>query len=127
MKKVLILLTAILLPLFAFVMNADEAVKKKIPLKYFINGGKLSRGSTLESIEACYCGMISAVNTSISSDLGEVDITVTNCSTGESWDDTFDSSVLLQHILPISNTPGLYEIVYLTETGDLYEGSFIIE
>lgn len=44
MKKVLIFLTAILLPLLVFDMSANEPVKKKIPLKFSTNGGKISRG-----------------------------------------------------------------------------------
>lgn len=127
MRKILILLTAILLPLFAVHISADEPVNMKIPLKQSTSTGKITRGLSLESIEAYYYGMLSAVYTSVAADLGEIDITVTNCSTGESWEDTFDSSSISQHLLPISSTPGLYEVTYTTSSGDLYEGTFVIE
>jgi len=62
MKKVLIFLTAILLPLLVFDMNANEPVKVKIPLVN-TRGGKLQRDMLGESIEACYYGMVSAIHT----------------------------------------------------------------
>ena len=127
MKKVLIFLTAILLSLLVFDMNANEPVKKKIPLKFSTNGGKISRGVTMNSIEACYYGMLSAIHTTVASDHGVIDVTVTNCSTGESWDDTFDSSATSDHVLSISGAPGFYDIVYITESGELYEGEFNVE
>ena len=66
------------------------------------------------------------IQTSTLSDLGSVEMTVTNLSTGETWSDIFDSA-LSPHIFHISGAPGLYEITYLTSFGDLYEGTFIIE
>ena len=126
MRRILILFTAIILPLFAFEMSADEPVRIKIPLQ-IDTGGKISRNLSMEQVESCYYGMLSAVCTSVASDLGEIDVTVTNCSTGESWEDTFDSSTISQHLLPISNSPGIYEVTYITESDDLYEGTFIIE
>lgn len=126
MRKILILLTAILLPLFALGMSENETVKVKIPLTN-LGGGKVHRGLTSDLLEAHYYGMLSAVHTSVSSDLGEIDVTVTNCLTGESWEDTFDSSSLSQHVLPISGTHGPYEVIYTTETGDLFYGTFVIE
>lgn len=120
-------MTAILLPLFAVHISADEPVNMKIPLKQSTSTGKITRGLSLESIEAYYYGMLSAVHTSLATDLGEIDVTVTNCSTGEFWEDTFDSSSLSQHVLPISGTHGPYEVIYTTETGDLFYGTFVIE
>ena len=127
MRKILILFTAIILPLFAFEMSADDVVKMKIPLKASTDRGKIHRGLVENTLESCYYGMLSAVCTSVASDLGEIDVTVTNCTTGESWEDTFDSSTISQHLLPISNSPGIYEVTYITESDDLYEGTFIIE
>ena len=62
--------------------------------------------------------MMSCVQTVVSTDLGEVGVMILNCSTGESWYDTFDSGVEPQVIL---------QITYTTEAGDVYEGSFMIE
>ena len=74
-----------------------------------------------------YDGMSSAIYTTVTSDLGQIVMTVTNLSTGEAWSDTFDSGVIMQTLLPISGTSGLYEIEYVTESGDVYAGEFIIE
>ena len=71
--------------------------------------------------------MMSCVQTVVSTDLGEVGVMILNCSTGESWYDTFDSGVEPQALLQISGDSGLYEITYTTEAGDVYEGSFMIE
>ena len=40
---------------------------------------------------------------------------------------SFDSSNEQQSFLQISGTPGYYEIEYITEPGDIYEGEFLIE
>lgn len=82
---------------------------------------------SLCEIQAYYYGMLSAVYTSVTFDLGEIDVTVTNCSTGEFWEDTFDSSISSQHLLQISGTSGFYEVTYTTERGDVYAGEFILE
>ena len=71
--------------------------------------------------------MTNAIVTNASSNQGNVTLTVTNLSTGEAWYDIFDSATEPQTVLPISGTPGLYEIVYTTQLGDIYEGAFSIE
>lgn len=71
--------------------------------------------------------MLSSVVTTISEDLGEVTLTVTNLSTGESFCDTFNSGSTPQALTLISSTSGYYEVSYLTEFGDIYEGNFILE
>lgn len=78
-------------------------------------------------IQALFNGMSSTIQTTVTSDLGEIEMTVTNLSTGEAWSDSFDSGVIMQTLLPISGTPGFYEIEYVTESGDVYAGEFLIE
>mgnify|MGYP003445149075 FL=1 len=124
MRKQIILLLAVFLPLFAFDMNADESKNKVIPLKQK-QGTYLQRGMILP-IEATFDGLLSSIITSTSSDLGEVSLTVTNLSTGETWYDTFDSSSTPQVVTPISGSTGTYEIVYITESGEVYEGNFML-
>ena len=63
--------------------------------------------------------MLSVVCTSVFADLGEIDLAVTNCTSGEFWEDTFDSSIISQHILHISGTSGFYEVTYTTSCGNL--------
>ena len=67
-----------------------------------------------------------SVFTTVYSDLGIVHLTITNTSTGEVWYETVNSATTTQAILPISGSMGLYEIVYTTESGDIYEGSLTI-
>lgn len=118
---------AVLLPLSVFEMSADnENTVKRIPLEVK-DKVTTQRDMNPEEISAVYYGMINSVVTFVSSDLGEISLTVTNCSTGEMWCDEFDSSTESQTILPISGDYGIYEVVYITESGDVYEGSFTIE
>ena len=114
------------MPVFALDMRADgEDAVMKIPLK-MDSGTNLNRSLVPESVECHYFSMINSVVTTVWSDLGEIVLTVTNCSTGNVWYDTFDSTQEPQTALALSGEPGIYEIVYITETGDIYEGSFIL-
>ena len=127
MKKLFILITALLLPLFAFEMSADdENAKMKIPLE-LSPGTRLGRSLTSEVVECYFFGMMSTIQTIVLSDLGDVSLTVTNCSTGEVWYDIFDSAMEPQNYLPISGSAGIYEVVYITESGNVYEGTFTIQ
>ena len=124
MRKFLLFLTALLMPVFALDMRADnEDAVMKIPLK-IDPGTNLNRNIVPDLIECNYLGMMNAVVTTIWSDLGDVILTVTNCSTGNVWYDTFDSAQEPQTVLYLSGEPGIYEIVYITESGDVYEGNF---
>ena len=124
MKKVLLFMMAFALPIFALEMRADdENAKSKIPL-HLSTQQELCRNLINESIECHYFGMMNLIVTTVYSDLGDVALTVTNCSTGSVWYDTFDSALEPQTLLPLSGEPGIYEIVYVTESGDIYEGTF---
>ena len=101
-----------------FYENVQFVEEREIPLT--------SRG-TYKTFYVFYDGRLSAIFTTLTSDLGLVEIMVTNLSTGEAWSDTFDSGAFMQNIMPISGTPGYYEIEYITESGDVYAGEFIIE
>ena len=125
MRK-LFLMLAFLLPLFAPDMSADdENAKMKIPLELQPKT-KLNRSLVLEPLTCHYYSMMTSIVTTVTSDQGNVTLTVTNLSTGDAWYDVFDSATEPQTVLLISGTPGLYEIVYTTQSGDVYEGSFII-
>ena len=114
------------IPIFALDMRADgEDAVMKIPLK-MDSGTNLNRSLVPESVECHYFGMMNSVVTTVWSDLGEVVLTVTNCSTGNVWYDTFDSAQEPQTALALSGEPGIYEIVYITETGDIYKGSLTL-
>lgn len=128
--KLLLMTLVVFLPLSSFVMNADEQKnKQEIPLHQTHDSGP---GHDIRSliqlpIECHYFGIMNTIVTTVWSDLGDVVLTVTNCSTGSVWYDSFDSALEPQTILPISGDPGVYEITYITESGNVYEGTFIIE
>lgn len=125
MRK-LFLMLAFLLPLFALEMSADdENAKMKIPLR-MESTGKHVRDLIQEPLICHYYGMLTSIVTTFASDLGDVTQTVTNTSTGEIWYDVFDSATEPQTILPISGTPGFYEITYITSSGDVYEGTLVL-
>ena len=124
-KKFITLIMAVLLPLSAFQMSADEKEAKPIPIKKSLVN-HMTRTQYSLPIESYYLGMVDSIQTSVTSDLSMIEMTVTNLTTGETWSDTFDSAVS-PHFLQISGAPGLYEITYLTSFGDLYEGTFTIE
>ena len=124
-KKLITLIMAVLLPLSAFQMSADEKEARPIPIKKSLVND-MTRTQHSLPIESYFLGMVNAIQTSVTSDLGMIEMTVINLTTGETWSETFDSAVS-PHFLQISGAPGLYEITYLTSFGDLYEGNFTIE
>ena len=126
-KKFIFLFLAVFLPLSAFVLKADEKMnKQEIPLHQVNNGNKDydSRSLIQLPVECHYLGMMNSLVTTVWSDLGDVTLTVTNCSTGSVWYDTFDSALESQTLLTLSGEPGIYEIVYITGSGDIYKGTF---
>ena len=127
MRKLMILLLAFLLPLSALEMSADEKPQiKRIPIQ-LDDESRLHRDLSLCVIEAFYFNRLSTIQTTVTSDLGQIEMTVTNLSTGEAWSYTFDSGAFMQNVLPISGTSGYYEIEYVTESGGVYIGEFLIE
>ena len=113
---------AVLLPLSAFEMSADEKEAKKIPLRVQ-EDRSMERNLIQIPINSYYIGSTSVIQTIVTCDLGVIDIAVTNTCTGEFWTNTFDSGLDIQTFLPISGAPGLYVITYLTSFGDIYEGT----
>lgn len=127
MKIKLLLILAVFLPLSIFNMNADENETdvKRIPLKVE-QGSKNFRNLITIPLESTYYGILSCIQTIALSDIGEISVTVTNYSTGESWYESFDSSVQTQSVIYISGETGFYEISYMTSLGDIYKGTFIL-
>lgn len=125
MKKFMFCM-ALILPLFVFDLSADEKEAKPIPLTQG-RVTKLDRSIVEIPIEAYYDGITFSIQTAVSSDLGAVEIVVTNLATSKSWSDIFDSGLSPWHELQISGDSGNYEIRYVTETGDFYYGYFAVE
>lgn len=128
--KFLLILLAAFLPLSASLLNADETKnKQEVPLHQKCNeDGEYNNRSLIQlPLECCYFGMMDSIVTIVFTDLGYVSLTVTNCSTGSVWYDMFDSAQEPQTMLSLSGEPGIYEVVYITESGDVDEGNFILE
>ena len=118
---------ALLLPIFAFRMYADdENAATKIQLK-IETSTKHVRSLIDEPIVCHYSGIMTAFISTFASDLGDVTLTITNTSTGETWYDIYDSSIESFCILEVSGTSGVYEVEYITESCDIYYGNFTIK
>ena len=63
---------------------------------------------------------------SFSSNLGEVEVSVSEAAEGLIMSTVVDSSTL-SAILPFSGSPGEYSITFSLSSGDEYDGSFVIE
>lgn len=125
MRKFLLLM-AVLLPLSLFGKNDDnENAVMKIPLKNR-PGIKNNRNIFVEPIESYYYYVTNTIITNVLDGSGSISVSVFNRSTGEVWYDTIDCSVQQQIITQISGTPGVYEIIYMIASGDVYRGLFEI-
>ena len=127
MKKLFIFLMALALPVFALKMSAeDENVKIEVPLR-MESTTKLVRGFVEEQLLCHYYGQMNCIVTTALQDMGDVSLTVVNTSTGSVWYDSFDSALEPQTALTLSGEPGIYQIVYITESGGVYDGTFTIQ
>lgn len=124
-----LILSVVCLPFSVSVLDAENPPhKQEIPLDHVIGKSENDNRSIVKLPVVCYyLSVTNAIVTNASSNQGNVTLTVTNLSTGEAWYDIFDSATEPQTVLPISGTPGFYEIVYTTQSGDIYEGTLIIE
>ena len=126
MRKLTILLMAILLPLSPLVLNADERPES---IKISLDPKPVKNVRSLQSdfIESCYLYTYAGIQTVVTEDSGTIYVYVSNVTSGEFWSYSFDSSIETQSFVKISGNPGYYEVAYVTETGNMYNGSFLIE
>ncbi len=124
-KKILLVFVAVLCTL---PMRGDDPpeTKKEIPVKE-IGTRPTVRDFSILPLQVYYDGMIHSINTVVISDMGMIEVIVTNLITGENWWDAFDSAFEPQSVLKISGTSGYYEVMYITQSGDVYVGEFLIE
>ena len=127
--KFLIILAAFFAPFFTLIMSADETKHyQEIPLEIYYDGdqNRDCRNMVMTSIKCSYSNIMHGIVTTMQSNLGDVTLTVTNCSTGSVWHSSFDSAIEPHIFLAISGEPGIYEIIYVTESGDVFRGTFAI-
>lgn len=125
--KIILLFLAMLLPLSVFTLNADEKEpRREIPLNPIKQTHENNRSLTQHPIECCYMGMMNLIQTTFSTNLGNVTLEVINTNTGEISFDTFNSAATTQAFIPLSGAPGFYTITYTTQSGDIYEGTLTL-
>lgn len=88
--------------------------------------GQTHRAPAFIPIRAYYAGSFTSVCVQFLQNIGDVDVTITNLSTGDYVDYDVDSSTG-GTLLPISGEVGSYRIVFLLASGAGYEGEFEIE
>ena len=126
MRKLTILMMAFLLPFSTLEMRADDEEQiKKIPLR-MTTSKDLTRSTNDYCVEAFYCEIFSCIQTTMNEDIGQVELTVVNTFTSESWNQVFNSAIESQSFLPISGTKGYYVVEYVTESGNTYSGFFVV-
>ena len=125
MKKILLFSVALLILLPVQNITADDD-NKTVVLEIDIYQTKqaVQRNFVDIPIECYYVGFDSSVVTVFSEDIGTVDISIVNISTGEEFFDTVDSKDG-QCAVEISGEGGLYRITITTES-DEYEGLFFL-
>lgn len=126
MIKKLIPITLALAAMFCTLpMRGDSPPEnvKEIPIRKVDKDDKIR---SLNCIYAFYDGISSAIHTTFLSDLGLVEMTVTNLSTGEIWSATQESSTTSFNVIYVSGSQGFYILEYTTEAGDIYEGCFVL-
>ena len=125
MRRLLFML-ALLLPFFASKVDAEEE-SAIIPFDVQkVVTDRNDRSLVLNSITACYYGMFQGILTNVSGNLGQIEVVVSNETTGEIWHFLFDSTSYQQDLLHISGTPGFYCVTYTTDRGEKYQGTFTL-
>ena len=123
MRKLLFLF-AVLSAALTMQANAPRTPKKVYISKLNSTEIKPIRTPDPEEILCYYYESDGTIESKALTDLEILEVTVTNTSTGGVWSDSFDSSQEPPHLLPVSNDTGSYIVVYTTESGDNYEGTF---
>ena len=105
----------------------DKDVERPIPLDLVYNDEfRNNRGFIPLPIECYYAVYLKSIQTTVYDNLGEITIEVLNTTTGETFYETFNSTLTPQHVLPISGSAGFYTITYTTSGGDVYIGTYML-
>lgn len=125
MKKVILFLLSFLFSLPNFISIAEETKKENVPITIVEkeqSNPNLPRTPDYGSdIMAYYQDGV--IYLQFAYDMGEVEITVTNETTGEMWQQTEDSAFGSTSIATSTNV-GNYYITIVTDNTSCYSGSF---
>lgn len=129
MKKAICFSIAILMAFtFSAISDVSSFASSKNEKKEIIirPRGKINHGHRAPAkipIEAYYNSFISGIAITFLQDLGNVEMNVTNHSTGEYLEGTTTATTGTT-VLPISGTEGVYTITFTLSNGTEYEGEF---
>lgn len=131
MKRVITFFAAILMafisvcPSFAYTLNdADKKEDKEITIRIGnVRIGDNHRASARIPIKVSYVSFISALSITFMNSLGEVEVNVTNHSTGDYLSGILDANAGTA-ILPISGDEGFYTVTFVRSDGTEYYGEF---
>ena len=104
------------------------ATAEDYPIIIVIGGGSVNGDGPRGPVEVPIQGVVfgGSIVLSFSSNLGQVEVSVSEAAEGLIMSTVVDSSTL-SAILPFSGDPGEYSITFSLSTGDEYDGSFVIE
>ena len=124
MRKVFFILTLVLISLSNHICLAEETIKGADPIIIEIEKDKPQKPRTPDfgsDITAFYQSGV--IYLQFGYDMGEVEIPVTNESTGEQWSQIDDSATGSASIAT-STSSGNYYITIVTDDASCYSGSF---
>ena len=90
-----------------------------------IPGNDIPRSPALVPISAQYMSLLSTVILTFTSNLGEIEVEITNTTSGGYASGTIDTQYL-SSIIPISMGPGHYILLFTLPSGRQYIGEFDI-
>lgn len=120
MKKILMLLTLMLsLQCYVGATNSDVQEEKATDVK--LEKGKSNEIKHPRSLIPITCVYVDGtVQLTILENLGEIELFVTNQTTGEQW------STVNKWVLQTSTANGVYLVEIVTENGDTYWGTYTL-
>lgn len=123
MKRFVLLVSILCLSaLFAWPNDEGQPISIYI-LDYTVETGTTHRDSIAVPILGYYDVFSSTVRVLFLQNIGEVDVTITNLSSGYYEEYDVDSSIGIT-VIPVDGGNGLYHITFLLSNGGGYEGEF---
>lgn len=123
MKKEFLLLSIIFFISAPFSKSTNDGGTVPIPVVDHNELDPIHR--SIIPIEAYYIALNSSICVTFSQNLGDMDVTVTNLTTGDSDDFEIVASIG-STLLPISGDTGYYRIDFILSSGTQYYGEFEI-
>lgn len=130
--SILLMLSLVHVSFVASSMNDDEKPTKPIqtpPIIIIITNPMPLPGEprtlTQDPVYCEYDPSVSCINAIFNEDLGVIDVTVSNHSSGEYVNVSVDSAYGTMS-LPVSGSAGCYSISFVTDSGAHYCGEFVL-